>query len=80
VAGFIQTKRFRLELDSIEHVALFAYDLGQDKFELRAPSARTATLAIAGAAPARTVPCTPIRFDDLCAELQVPNPATYVWR
>ena len=46
VAGYLKTSKFEVILDSIDRVAQLEYDLAANRFEIFAPTARTATLRI----------------------------------
>jgi pimeloyl-ACP methyl ester carboxylesterase len=49
VAGYVKTARFEVTLDSIAHVGRVDYDLDAGKFDVRAPSAKSAVLRVRSA-------------------------------
>ena len=46
VAGYLKTKHFEVVLDSVDRIGELDYDVDAAKFELRAPSAKSATLRV----------------------------------
>ena len=74
VAGYLRTRAFELELESVDHVALLEYDLARDRFQLRAPTCRTARLRRPEQVSERPVSCSALSLQDFCREAAVPYP------
>lgn len=62
VAGYVKTKAFEVILDSVDHVGRVDYDLDAARFDVHAPTAKTAVLRVRDAQGEwhdSTVTCTP---------------------
>ncbi len=70
VAGYLRTRHFAIELESVDHVGWLAYDLASGDFRVEAPTSRTATLHVQGTA--RTLACEPLTLAALCERLAIP--------
>lgn len=73
VAGFLRTRRFAVQLPSVDHVALLDYDLAKGSFALSAPTSREGQVALPGKPPF-AVRCKPMALSALCERIKVPMP------
>src|SRR5690606_28692597 len=70
VAGYLRTRHFAIELESVDHLGWLAYDLASGDFRLEAPTSRSATLHVQGTT--RTLACEPLPLAELCERLAIP--------
>jgi hypothetical protein len=69
IAGFLDTKRFRVDLESVGQLALLDYDLDAGRFALQAPSCRNARILLADTGRELSIPCRRLGLADFLREI-----------